>query len=60
MMKLTDVKTKARMLGITNPSSDRTEMIRQIQTYEGYSACFKSKNKCDQMKCSWRDECLKK
>jgi hypothetical protein len=60
MMKLADVKTKAKLVGIANPSSDRSELIRQIQTYEGFSPCFKTKAKCDQMKCSWRDECIKK
>jgi len=60
MMKLADVKAKAKLVGITNPSSNRTELIRQIQSYEGFSPCFKTKDKCDQTKCSWRDECLKK
>jgi hypothetical protein len=60
MMKLSDVRAKAKLVGIAEPASDRTALIRQIQTYEGFSPCFKSKSKCDQMKCSWRDECLKK
>jgi hypothetical protein len=60
MLKLADVKAKAKLVGITNPATDRTELIRQIQTYEGFSPCFKTKTKCDQMKCSWRDECLKR
>ena len=60
MMKLADVKAKAKLVGITNPASDRTELIRQIQSYEGFSPCFKSKSQCDQKQCCWRDECLKK
>jgi hypothetical protein len=60
MMKLIDVKAKAKTMGIGNPSSDRNELIKQIQVAEGFTACFKSKSKCDQMKCCWRDECLKK
>lgn len=60
MMKLADVKTKARSLGISNPASDRTQLIRQIQAAEGFFACFATKKTCDQMKCCWRDECLKK
>ena len=60
MMKLVDVRTKAKLVGITNPPADRTGLIREIQRYEGFAPCFRTKNKCDQMKCSWRDECLKK
>ncbi|MBN2036883.1 MAG: hypothetical protein JW768_09100 [Chitinispirillaceae bacterium] len=60
MIKLADVRSKAKQLGIMEPASNRTDLIRQIQTYEGYSPCFKTKNKCDEMKCSWRNECLKK
>jgi hypothetical protein len=60
MMKLVDVKAKAKTMGIANPSADRMELVRQIQSAEGFSPCFKTKSKCDQMKCCWRDECLKK
>jgi len=60
MMKLIDVKSKAKTMGIMNPSSDRTELVRQIQTAEGFSGCFKTKKTCDQSACCWRDECLKK
>ena len=60
MMKLADLKAKGKLVGITNPPADRTALIRQIQTYEGFSPCFKTKGKCEQMKCSWRSECLKK
>jgi hypothetical protein len=60
MMKLVDVKSKAKSMGLLNPSSDRTQLVRQIQAAEGFSACYKTKSTCDQMKCCWRDECLKK
>lgn len=60
MMKLTDVKAKARQLGIVDLPAGRTELIRMIQSYEGFSPCFKTKDKCDQMQCCWRKECLKK
>ena len=60
MMKLSNVQVKAKQLGITNPPADRTELIRMIQTYEGYSPCFKTRTKCDEMKCTWREECLKR
>lgn len=60
MMKLADVKSKAKLLGITDINTDRPELIRKIQSYEGFVPCFKTKTKCDEMKCCWRDECLKK
>ena len=60
MMKLIDVKSKAKSMGILNPPSDRTQLIRQIQNAEGYFACFKTKGACDQKECCWREECLKK
>lgn len=60
MIKLIDVRAKAKSMGIINPSSDRTQLVRQIQTAEGFSACFKTKSACEQMACCWRDECLKK
>ena len=60
MMKLVNVRAKATALGITDPAANRTDLIRQIQQYEGFSPCFKTKETCEQKQCSWRDECLKK
>ncbi|MCU0609330.1 MAG: hypothetical protein MUF22_06150 [Chitinispirillaceae bacterium] len=60
MMKLPDVRAKAKAVGITEPATDRTELIRQIQAYEGFAPCFKSKDSCDQPECCWYKECLKR
>jgi hypothetical protein len=60
MVKLADVRSKAKQLGITQLPADRTELIRKIQVYEGFSPCFKTKTKCEYTKCSWREECLKR
>jgi hypothetical protein len=60
MMKLVNVRAKAKLLGITDPAPDRADLIRQIQKYEGYSPCFKSKDVCAEEGCSWRAECLKR
>ncbi len=60
MKKLADIRARAHHLGITDPSLDQTELIRRIQSYEGYSPCFKTKSVCVEMKCLWREECLKK
>ena len=59
MIKLAEVKTKAKTLGISNPSSNKTELIKQIQRAEGFTACYKAKSNCDQMACCWREECVK-
>jgi hypothetical protein len=53
------LKTKAKTVGVNNPSSDKTELIRQIQTAEGYTPCYKTKKECAIMNCCWRGDCLK-
>ena len=58
MLNWNEVQAKAATAGVSNPSAERKELIRQIQTAEGYTACFKEKSLCDQMQCCWRDECL--
>ena len=60
MIKFAEVEVKAKMLGITDPSPNRAELIKQIQRAEGFETCFKTKSKCDQMACCWREECVKK
>jgi hypothetical protein len=58
MLNWTEVKNRAALLGVTDTSSDRTTVIRQIQVAEGNVACYKTKTVCDQMGCCWRDECI--
>ena len=58
MLNWAEVKNKAASLGLTDTSSDRTTLIRQIQTAESYAACYKTKTTCDQMVCCWREECI--
>jgi hypothetical protein len=60
MVKTDEVKAKAKNLGISNPSPNRAELIKQIQRAEGFETCFKAKSKCDQTACCWRDECIKR
>ena len=59
MVKLSVVKAKAKLVGVNNPSADKTDLIRQIQCAEGFTACFKTKDKCEEANCSWREDCLK-
>jgi hypothetical protein len=58
MMKLVNVRAKAKLLGISDPADNRDDLIRQIQKYEGYTACFKSKETCAEKGCSWYQECI--
>ncbi len=59
MTKLVNVRAKAKLLGISDPAESRDDLIRQIQKYEGYTPCFKSKKVCPEEACAWREECLK-
>ena len=59
MYRLNTLKTKAKAVGVNNPSSDKTELVRQIQTAEGYTPCYKTKKECAVMNCCWRGNCLK-
>jgi hypothetical protein len=58
MLSWNEVQCKAASIGVTNPSPDRYELIRQIQAAEGFTPCYKTKSACDQMQCCWRGECL--
>jgi len=59
MYSLNSIRAKAKLVGVENPSSDKTELVRQVQTFEGFTACYKTKKECTVMNCCWRDECLK-
>ena len=60
MISLNAVKAKAKSAGVNNPSSDKTELIRQIQNTEGNTPCYKTKKECAFLNCCWRGDCLKK
>ncbi|MBN1913053.1 MAG: hypothetical protein JW788_01490 [Candidatus Omnitrophica bacterium] len=60
-MRLTEIEKKARSLGINNTwKFSKDELIKNIQRKEGNFDCFKTaKGSCDQLSCSWRNDCLK-
>ena len=60
MIKMNDVKAKATAVGVSDPSQNKADLIKQIQRAEGFEPCFKTKSKCDQTACCWREECVKK
>ncbi|OGQ97753.1 MAG: hypothetical protein A2521_02305 [Deltaproteobacteria bacterium RIFOXYD12_FULL_57_12] len=58
-MLMKEIKKKARELGLQPGRSNKTEMIRAIQTQEGNSPCFQTaQNFCDQQQCCWQNDCL--
>ena len=58
-MKMTEVKAKAKNMGISPGKMRKADLIRSIQEQEGNSPCFDTKDSyCDQDGCCWRDDCL--
>ena len=55
---ITDVREKAKRLGIKSKKSSKTELIRKIQAKEGQKPCFQVVGGiCENMDCCWRKEC---
>jgi hypothetical protein len=58
-MKMTDVQTKAKSLGIKPKKLKKADLIRKIQVEEGNSPCFQTNEpSCNQGDCCWRKDCL--
>lgn len=58
-MNMTEIREKAKGLGLKSGKLTRGDLIRAIQRKEGNFACFETaKDYCDQMLCCWRDACL--
>jgi hypothetical protein len=58
-MKVAEIKSRAKDLGIKPGKMKKGELIRTIQSSEGNIACFESGNTaCDQFDCLWRADCL--
>ncbi len=58
-MKMTEIKVIAKQMGIKPGKKKKADLIRTIQNEEGNTACFMTeKDECDQMQCSWRDDCM--
>jgi len=59
MVSLTEIKKKAKAVGISNSKLEKEELVHAIQTSEGNFPCFKTAEEyCDQEGCIWRDDCL--
>jgi hypothetical protein len=60
-MKEKQIKEIAISKGITVGTMKKTELIRAIQRQEGNQECFggsEQAEKCGQMQCLWRKDCL--
>jgi hypothetical protein len=59
MMKMSDVRKKAKELGVKPGKLRKADLIRTIQAQEGNSQCYQSGLEfCDQDGCCWRSDCL--
>ena len=61
LMKMQEVRVKAKALGIKSFGMKKVVLIRAIQSKEGNIPCFKTGlDSCDQFNCCWRSECFPK
>ncbi len=61
-MRISDIEKKAKSLGVRDTwKFAKKDLIREIQRKEGNYPCFATaSNRCDQMACCWRSDCLSK
>ena len=59
-MNMTEVRKKAKALGIIPGKMKKAELIHSIQTAEGCTPCFgKSDEQCEYTDCCFMQDCLK-
>lgn len=59
-MNMTSIRTFAKSVGINPGKLSKADLIKGIQIGEGNFACYATarNGECDQVNCSWRDDCL--
>ena len=58
-MKIQEVRTIAKCLGINSFAKTKVDLIREIQRTEGNFDCYGTAgNYCDQVECLFRSSCL--
>lgn len=59
MMKVEEIREKAKQIGIKPGKMKKADLIKAIQRSEGNIECFNSgaAPTCGQESCLWRDEC---
>jgi hypothetical protein len=60
-MQLQEIRNIAKHYGLKTSNLSKEELIKHIQVAEGNFDCFATATAgyCDQMDCSWRNDCLK-
>ncbi len=58
-MKMDDIRSLARTIGIKPGKLNKTNLVRNIQRLEGNFECFATDKDgtCDQQGCIWREDC---
>ncbi len=59
-MKIQDIRSLARGLGLKPKATSKAELIRELQRHEGNFDCYATAllGDCDQTECLWRKDCL--
>lgn len=59
-MKVTEVRARAREMGLKVGKLSKTQLIRAIQSAEGNIPCFATERvqDCGEEGCRWRTDCL--
>ncbi|MCK5340421.1 MAG: hypothetical protein KAJ60_05060 [Desulfobulbaceae bacterium] len=58
-MNVKEIRHKAKTIGIKAGKMRKTDLVRAIQTQEGYTPCFQTeKMSCDENTCCWRSDCV--
>jgi len=58
-MKMNEIRTLAKSLGINSFGKSKVELIREIQRKQGNFDCFgTAMDYCDQLECIFRTSCL--
>ncbi|MFZ2448304.1 MAG: hypothetical protein WAW37_18245 [Syntrophobacteraceae bacterium] len=58
-MKIQEIRTIAKSLGINSFGKSKTDLIREIQRKEGNFDCYgTAEQDCDQLQCLFRAPCL--
>ena len=58
-MKVTEIRSKAKAMGLKVSGARKAGVIRAIQAAEGNNPCFGTAvDECDQTGCCWRADCL--
>ena len=60
MITMSEIKIKAKALGIDASKMKKVELVHAIQKAEGFSPCYgRSNGSCPWTQCCWRSDCFK-